>query len=90
MKPQHTPGAWHIFTAACSPDQRAIGDETENRIIALIDKSDEQDEANAHLIAAAPELLEALENLVRNFTQEPDPHGDLKKAKAVIKKAKGE
>lgn len=42
--------------------------------------------ANAKLIAAAPELLEALEYIVNN----QDMDSSVKKAIAAIKKAKGE
>jgi hypothetical protein len=55
--------------------------------------------ADARLIAAAPDLLEALEDAVavmaRNITPKPDVHDDhpwskLVKARAAIAKAKGE
>lgn len=61
---RHTPGPWHL-----SPDGYSIlcGDEHDPEIIAWTDVNDVmmiQDnrtvEANARLIAAAPELLEAL------------------------------
>lgn len=47
---------------------------------------------NAHLIAAAPELLEALEGMVEYF---PEGHSDgecfsVEKARSVIAKARGE
>jgi hypothetical protein len=48
-------------------------------------------EANAHLIAAAPELLEALENLLKVYEGEGGTQhhaGDI--ARAAIAKAKGE
>ena len=48
------------------------------------DRRDE-DEANAHLIAAAPDLLAALEAAVSN----PDVSAWLTKAEAAILKAKG-
>jgi len=50
-------------------------------------------EANARLIASAPELLEALENMVKefddNFSEGSHSHTVLEKAKEVIKKARG-
>ena len=60
-------------------------------------KNDE--EANAHLIAAAPELLEALEDLCNDYAEwEADPirggcsniHDLYAKARAAIAKAHGE
>ena len=50
-------------------------------------------QANAHLIAAAPDLLAALENLVTAvnlFAHNPDGWDELKQAQAAIAKAKGE
>jgi hypothetical protein len=54
----------------------------------------EEHKANAHLIAAAPELLEALE-AAKAHMQNPYPAGDdlshiLARAEAAIEKAKGE
>lgn len=57
---------------------------------------EEVDEANARLIAAAPELLEALEALADSYFQMfpgsiPDYHqGLLNKADAAMKKARGD
>ncbi len=45
--------------------------------------------ANAHLIAAAPELLEALE-LCREFIRTGEPNGCDRLAESVIAKAKGQ
>lgn len=60
-KTKHTQGPWTVKQWDNFPDQAVISDETNTRCLALIDKADEQDEANAALIAAAPDLLEALE-----------------------------
>lgn len=61
---KHTPGSWKIEHWDNFPDQQVITDDTNTRCIALIDKIDEQDEANAWLIAAAPELLEACKSFI--------------------------
>lgn len=48
-------------------------------------------EANAHLIAAAPELLEALEDLMEAVKDHYEAGGyEWKQARAAIAKAKGE
>lgn len=50
----------------------------------------EQEEANARLMAAAPELLEALENLLRYLETDDMRDLDMNKARAAIAKATGE
>ena len=73
----HTPGPWkatqdyHCYgdsvEATQQPFQIMGGDEEEDtfrRIAQLTDAWDEEQEANAHLIAAAPELLAALQTFV--------------------------
>jgi len=57
----HTPRPWEISYSTNFPDQQTIQAVGSDRILAVIDRADEQDIANAHLIAAAPDLLEALE-----------------------------
>jgi len=50
---------------------------------------DESNRANANLIAAAPDLLEALEDFVKAMSQ-PIPIINTAKAKSAIARAKGE
>jgi hypothetical protein len=50
----------------------------------------EEQKANAHLIAAAPDLLAALETLVRVHDTGQSDFGCLEIARAAIAKAKGE
>ena len=98
---KHTPGPWiHFFKnkylewhvgLPCGPSSDAP-----NMNIALcpdgVPGSDlNESEANARLIAAAPELLEALKELV-SYAEHPDFDGapsdaSLAKAKAVVAKA---
>lgn len=63
-------------------------------ILAKVYNFPNQIEANAHLIAAAPELLEALEGLLERFSvwrsSDPEDGAAVKKAISVIKKARGE
>lgn len=58
---KHTPGPYVLTQWDNFPDQQVITDETGTRCLALIDKNDEQDEANAILFTASPKLADALE-----------------------------
>ena len=89
----HTTGPWRVIQYALS-DEYFIRD-YEHRTIAC----DVQGKANAALIAAAPDLLEALDTLVDDFVvnedyRRLDHFGELSnkfaKARAAIAKAKGE
>ena len=57
-----------------------IGDHTESR-------TSGNEEANAHLIAAAPELLEALELMLQRYGYETCEH--VQKSRAALAKARG-
>lgn len=99
---KHTPGPWHIPSHLSGAD--GIGPKDGYEIItccccgSIGGDSKEQEIANARLIVAAPELLEALENLV---LQIQDHNYGIKSpaqyetnafvaARAAIAKAKGE
>ncbi len=67
---KHTPGPWEYstrFTAKATGPLQMIGPDPECRHIADIPRNGDQQrqEADARLIAAAPELLETLENVLR-------------------------
>ena len=76
MKPTHTPGPWELEQV---PTQSVGGSNTCYKIgpfnACIYDDwtprengiSEEENKANAQLIAAAPELLEALDNLLKNY-----------------------
>jgi len=83
-KPKHTPGPWEmggecsicttfdrecaIYPPTAGPDEYQYGGP-----IAIVSiSSDSGDEANAHLIAAAPDLLAALQGLVDDITDRFD------------------
>lgn len=98
---KHTPGPWVETVVPTSAGSAIIIHSADHRIaIIYVDGirkgiDDElprsiENRANARLIAAAPELLEELEDLVAMI----DPDGPLashvKSAKAVIAKATGE
>ena len=85
---KHTPGPWAIYVNALSDIviRKMSKDGYELCSIARVSSG----YANARLIAAAPELLEALADCVAHmhWTQQQG-EAALKKAKAVIAKATG-
>ena len=97
----HTPGPWADDKAAHDAPYQDIDIKAgSHRTVCTIwiddapvhDFNAEQN-ANARLIAAAPDLLEALEDLIRNHKENKGEGlgiGPLMKAKAAIAKAKGE
>lgn len=89
---QHTPAPWKI-DAECSAvgNNFCIHDTVDNLHIAETLQIFGQDEANARLIAAAPELLYALENLLAVKNCEGGTMFDSDEiARAAIAKARGE
>lgn len=94
----HTPGPWRVYHAPYN--QLSVGTDVEDitgpdfEICRFGDTNDSEDEANARLIAAAPELLEALEGAVP-FLEADQRICDfevapLTKARTAIAKAKGD
>ena len=97
----HTPGPWRV--ARNWRDKLAIVGPTNDRVSTASDRicnlphrKNGEGEANADLIAAAPELLEALEAVltveIPIVTMQEDWHRIkpiVEKARAVIAKAKG-
>jgi len=81
---KHTPGPWHI---TADYNYQHITDETATRTLATLDRVDEQDDANAALIAAAPELLAALVAVVEAFDTPHYLYDACLKARAAIAKA---
>lgn len=59
---KHTPGPW--FVATSMSGKMAIAQKEDMYSIALIEKWRAEHGANAKLIAAAPELLEALQSVL--------------------------
>jgi len=92
---KHTPGPWEIkrhfdscYRYISAPEHIALA-----QVVWCVEEEERSPvcEANAHLIAAAPELLEALENLLKVHEGEGGTQhhaGDM--ARAAIAKAKGE
>ena len=83
---KHTPGPWYSRNGSSPHFQGQIASESTGATVA-ISYSDE-DGANARLIAAAPELLDALQNLLdacEHWEDQNDPV--LSSARAAIVKA---
>lgn len=83
MSAQHTPGPWMVR----SYDSSSVG--TKDYMTAIIyGENREEETANANLIAAAPDLLEALETLENDDNSIPSFAWDM--VQSAIAKAKGE
>jgi len=88
MKNQYTPGPWYsYFPAQGEPRIGSKGSRTPDIDVAIVKEPDD-----AHLIAAAPELLEALEYLLSRCDRIVHHSGDEDprlKAERTIAKATG-
>lgn len=91
-----TPGPWTIDGP---PDNQIVWSGPEERVCFLAHSNghnEERDVATGHLIAAAPDLAEALEALMRQALQSPDLRATewgqeaLELARAALRRAKGE
>lgn len=87
MSAGHTPGPWE--TSHDGHGGIYVGDKN-GRQVGFVSLRSEQ-EANARLIAAAPELLEALRDLLADYdgSIEPGESALIDKARAAIAKVKG-
>lgn len=98
----HTPGPWFVESDDKTPIYVSPVGRHENISICNVMVIDEdpsesgdwingsQTKANARLIAAAPELLAALESLVLFTNPKPSNAAALNRAHQVISKARGE
>lgn len=86
---EHTPGFWEFDTKYEDYWVTYAAPPNDLGFIAHIEGTTEEDKANAHLIAAAPELLEALEYVVL-LIKNGHPLTDTGPFEAAIAKAKGE
>lgn len=96
---KHTPGPWYAFWNENFWQINTESDEFQNMCIGDVCESSEifdkghkphdHAEANARLIAAAPDLLEALE-IARFHVSMEGTADDLEKVDAAIAKARGE
>lgn len=104
MTTKHTPGPWHVRegkygNVLVEYDTRGEGTFNNTWVLAMLDAQQYEERfmpagsqlANARLIAAAPDMLEALEAFVAATSSDFDALVVAKlKALAIIKKAKGE
>ena len=95
-KAQHTPGPWKLAgydKGKSIYEDVHFGNDKQDTICRLffheIPIADEQVRANARLIAAAPELLEALYDVMQCFVGD-DENKVAQRARAAIAKATGE
>jgi len=94
---KHTPGPWVIRTAATYRSQvEAIDPKGRADVVARITtprKGAEASDANAHLIAAAPDMLEALEAAIAwndSVGHFPIASDIITAMESAIKKARGQ
>lgn len=85
MKTQHTPGPWRIHGVTKTTILNEEGKEIYDG--ANYQNNFEEAKANAKLIAAAPELLEALKNLVEYLGEDWQHDQFLINAQEAINKA---
>jgi len=86
---KHTPAPWKVKGTA--PSLKVTANEFTVATIIATSKADaETKEANARLIAAAPELLEVCETVLSALNSHQAYHKDMRpELRAVIAKAKG-
>ena len=89
---KHTPGPWHVG----GPNKCTIYDKHGQRLansfegVMATQRTDSECEANARLIAAAPELLDALVNLLPLISPLKAEIQQVANASAAIAKATGQ
>lgn len=95
-----TPGPWYVgkdrtYETAVNSDDRLIclvhGGAVKSKFNRLKDPDCQQREINAHLIAAAPDLYEALSGLLQAYNRvSPAEAKPAQVARAALAKARGE
>jgi len=90
---KHSPAPWKIADYGPGIHQRYLVSSNNTVIGRVYGQSliDDEGQANVKLIAAAPELLEALENIIDSFHESvianPDDFPSIKMAMAAVNKA---
>ena len=93
---KHTPGPWvweHWQMGLTAQNGTSVLAYYDYEGMSLHGKTEDEHEANAHLIAAAPDLLEALEAIVATWDGPKYNHfmaDNIDLARAAIAKAKGQ
>jgi hypothetical protein len=85
----HTPGPWEVKETPESSFQNWIVLAGRFRIVNVDGRRDSEAEANAYLIAAAPNLLAALRELADAIDENRVTIGAVNEARALIAKAEG-
>ena len=85
MKEKFTQGEWYVPETDCNTPLQVVGRDAKRGIIVFNDEFNKEDKANAHLIAAAPDMYRALEALVKG---EGLPPGQT--IERILAKARGE
>ena len=85
----HTPGPWRVAPASLYPSGINVDSASVNKYVCLVagDFNNEAGQADARLIAAAPELLQALQYLRDCIERGHEPA--MRDVNAAIAKAKG-
>jgi hypothetical protein len=88
---KHTPGPWQLLPRTEDLPAYVCKDANDklNTEIAVIYRATDDCDANARLIAAAPELLEALEACFSALNNEGRYQGERSQASRALAKAKG-
>jgi len=90
MKTKHTPGPWSVAETRHGYDTVIRETNSEPIVLAFISGyTKAEGTANSNLIAAAPDLLAALEALL-DARKQGHYHGEWEEASAAIAKARGE
>lgn len=95
MKPKHTPGPWYVVYSPKKRPGTFIRDRVDHLEISYCNSAEtSRPEADARLIAAAPDMLAGLEAVETALEyQTPDTEDDrelLEKIKRALTKARGE
>jgi len=80
-----TPGPWYVTRKFEVGPRSDADDQSNGMVIPIVDVHGENREADARLVAAAPDLLAALQDIVQR--NEIQHWFDVSKAKAAIAKA---
>lgn len=93
MSAKHTPGPWSTASDPCHFDsQTTVVAANGARVAEVTGSAFDEAEANARLIAAAPDLLEACKAFVAHYPMGTNPFLDdaFRAARAAIARATGE